>query len=330
MSSPDPMSGSIRSSSKVRRLTAQDLELNVPASPGANAANAMSDNDPLYLTVRNLLDRFGGIILTGPPGTSKTYFAQEIANKLVGGDSELVRFVQFHPSYQYEDFVQGFVPKEEGDGFVLNPKHLIQMCDLALDSFPNLVVLVIDELSRGDPSRIFGEALTYVERSKRGQQFHLASGQSLSIPTNLVFICTMNPLDRGVDEVDAAFERRFAKVSMDPDPSILREFLDTSGMESGLKDRTVRFFEWVNVGRNRHSHLGHTYFMDAASVEDLERLWTHQLKFHFERAYMMDDEGLDQVQQRWTRVLHSKVEDRASGEAISVGDVDTEEEATPE
>lgn len=96
-------------------------------------------------------------------------------------------------------------------------------------------ILVIDELSRADVGRVFGEALTYVERTKRELPFNIASGDEIKVPSNLVILATMNPFDRGVDEVDSAFERRFAKVSMDPDREFLEGILGHNGMDEALK-----------------------------------------------------------------------------------------------
>jgi 5-methylcytosine-specific restriction protein B len=263
----------------------------------------LPENDPLLHQVRALLrGQFRGVIFTGPPGTSKTWYASRIALKLVDGDPNRVRFVQFHPSYQYEDFVEGYVP-QPGGGFRLKNKHLVEMCERAAVPPESTCVLVIDELSRVDPGRVFGECLTYLEMTKRGESFHLASGNILSIPKNLVFLATMNPMDRGVDEVDAALERRFAKIAMDPDPQMLDKFLTSNGMQPKLKRRVMDFFEWLRTNPNRACWIGQTYFLDARDEEDLTRLWNHQLRFHFEKAFRLDEQGFKEVRTQWERVF---------------------------
>lgn len=295
----------------VRQLSAADLGL-APGNQGRAAPEApesdefvIAEDDPLLDTVLGLLDSYGGVIFTGPPGTSKTHVAQAIGRRLTEGDPKLLRLVQFHPSYQYEDFVEGYVPNPDTGSFLLTPKHLLQMCAVAEANPARTAVLVIDELSRGEPGRIFGEALTYVERTRRGQEFHLASGNTLIIPENLVFLCTMNPLDRGVDEVDAAFERRFAKVSMEPSVERLREFLDEAGMDPTLRDRVVGFFRRVNKenAENPFGAVGHTYFLGVADEGDLRRLWEHQLSFLFKKAYQFDANGLRAVERGWQMVF---------------------------
>jgi 5-methylcytosine-specific restriction protein B len=177
------------------------------------------------------------------------------------------------------------------------------MCDVAEKSAGKLCVLVIDELSRSDPGRVFGEALTYIEMTKRRQLFHVSSGRPVSIPDNLVFLATMNPMDRGVDEVDAALERRFAKIAMDPDPVKLNQFLTTNGMAEDLRKRLVTFFNYVFKSNNVYSRIGHAYFYSVKDEEGLQRLWDHQLRFHFEKAFRLNDEGLADVGRQWQRVL---------------------------
>lgn len=294
----------------IRSLSAKDLGYTFPqdavqpaAAPDDSSLAALPEDDPILRTARHLLRSFGGLIFTGPPGTSKSYYAARLAVTLAG-DINRVRFIQFHPSYQYEDFVMGYVPREDGSGFDLRPKHLIQLCDAARGS-QDTYVLVIDELSRGDCGRIFGEALTYVERSKRGRRFQVASGQLLDIPTNVVFLATMNPLDRGVDEVDAAFERRFAKISMEPDESLLSVSLSEKGMDDSLRKRLLAWFRDIQKRAitNPAAAIGHTYFMDATDVDDLHDVWNHQLKFHFERAFRLDRESLNEVQSTWSEVV---------------------------
>lgn len=256
-----------------------------------------------------MLPFYGGIIFTGPPGTSKSYSAHRIGVKLAGGPSR-IHFVQFHPSYQYEDFMQGFVPKPTGDGFQLVAKHFVQLCRDAEAEPDKTFVLVIDELSRGDPGRIFGEALTYVEKSKRGMHFELASGELFRVPENVVILATMNPLDRGVDEVDAAFERRFAKIPMDPDRDILREMLTTNGVPEPLRNRIVGFFDKANgyARTNPHGSIGHTYFRDVTDAETLQNAWDHQLRFLIEKAYRLDPETAEDLTGGFERIFEPEPE----------------------
>lgn len=294
----------------VRKLSAVDLgrapsEEDVDREASREGLiSLIADDDPILVTTEDLLDTYGGVIFTGAPGTGKSWYAGEIAIKLANGREDLVRFVQFHPSYQYEDFVQGYVPTDAGK-FELVPKHLMKMCEIARANENENVVMVIDELSRADPGRVFGEALTYLEKSKRELEFDLAAGGRFSIPGNLIILATMNPLDRGVDEVDTAFDRRFAKIALDPDPGVLESFLQSAGMEADLIARVVRFFNHVNAQtrNNPFAAVGHTYFLGVSDTDGLRRLWDHQLRFLFEKAYRIDSAGYDETEKRWQQIF---------------------------
>jgi 5-methylcytosine-specific restriction protein B len=311
-----------RTHDPVRLLDAETLGVGSDVAVGEHGSNRPDDppldrDDPRLMEVRELLQTYGGVIFSGPPGTSKSYMANKIGSALAG-DPARKAFVQFHPSYQYEDFVQGFVPNEDGDGFTMKAKIFLQMCIDAAADPEHTYVIVIDELSRADPGRVFGEALTYVEHSKRGLEVELASGQMAVVPPNLVVLATMNPLDRGVDEVDAAFERRFARIAMEPDPAILAEFLQRAGVDETLQRRLRAFFGKVNAQAKRTplSAVGHTFFIDVEDEASLQRVWDYQLRFLFEKAYRLDPDGLAEVEADWRRIFApTEGETRSEGSA---------------
>ncbi len=258
--------------------------------------------DPLLDEAKELLEIYGGIIFTGPPGTSKSWYARRIGWTLAEGDQERIAFFQFHPSYQYEDFMQALVPREDGPGFEPARRGLMLMCEAAEDDSQHDYVVVIDELSRADPGRVFGEALTYIERSKRGMEFRLAMGEErVRIPDNLLVLATMNPLDRGVDEVDAAFERRFAKIAMEPDRDLVAQFLEANDVEEERATGILDFFDFVNqrARQNPLTALGHTSFLEVTDEPSMEKLWRHQLRFHFEKAYRLNPQEFEEIEERW-------------------------------
>jgi len=290
---------------KFRALDAETLGL-ISESADEAATAAIGEEDEVLNRVQQLIDDgFAGVIFAGPPGTSKSWYADQIARFLTGDDPELMRYVQFHASYQYEDFIEGYVPRKDGTGFDLMPKHLLEMCETARNASGKTCVMVIDELSRSDPARVFGEALTYIEKTKRNLKFRLASGTEAAIPPNLIFLATMNPMDRGVDQVDAALERRFAKIAMDPDPKNLRTHLLERGLPEDLVNRVISFFNFVNApgNKNPQARVGHAYFYGVANEAGLRRLWQNQLSFLFEKAYRMDPDRFAEVERRWGKVF---------------------------
>jgi len=150
----------------VRTLTANDLDIGVKAMAAAGHGSSSPDapeieaDHPLVKEVTRLAGIFGGVIFSGPPGTSKSFFAAVTAQIMAGGDKAQYRFVQFHASYQYEDFMLGFRPEENSFAFKEGP--FLKLVRAAERDPANTYVLVIDELSRADVGRVFGEALTYV------------------------------------------------------------------------------------------------------------------------------------------------------------------------
>lgn len=318
-----------RSAEKARHLTASDLGIappdpevyvsttsvvgdgqppappTPPDEPKLKLKSELDTNNSQYQQVIGLLsDGYAGVIFAGPPGTSKTWYAHQIAILLADGEPERLRALQFHASYQYEDFVQGYVPRRDGSGFRLRSKHLLEMCRVAEQlSSDKTCVIVIDELSRADPGRVFGDCLTYVEMSRRGQKFRLASGRELSIPPNLVFLATMNTFDRGVDEIDIAFERRFARVEMPPDPDILSKMLAENQMSDELRARVQKFFGLLQKHPIEQCQVGHAYFRLARTEDDLSRLWNHQLRFTLEKACRLQADTFKRIEQWWREVV---------------------------
>jgi 5-methylcytosine-specific restriction protein B len=297
---------------RTTRLTAEDLDLWVPtqaeevalASTEAETEDSEAETsalDSLTVLCRGLLARYGGVIFRGPPGTGKSYFAFEIANALAGGDDRVFR-VQFHPSYQYEDFIEGFQPDVSG-GFVLRDRTFKQACTQAISEPDQTVVIIIDELSRVDCARVFGEAFTYLERSKRGIPFYLPSGGNMHIPSNLFVVATMNDRDVGVDALDAALERRFAMIEILPSEVSLVELLAASELTASTRSSIIAFFRDVNSGQGGGVGLGHAYFYGVRTEQDLIELWNLQLRFVLRRALALDPDRYAQLASSWDSVI---------------------------
>lgn len=324
------MSAQVAVVPNIRTLDADDLRIGYTAraqsSHGSSAPDAptLQEDDPRLAEILKLLQRFGGVILTGPPGTSKSWLAGQIADRMTGGDNSRRADIQFHASYQFEDFMQGYRPKKDGNGFELHDGVFLRMARKANKNREAKYVVVIDELSRADVGRVFGEALTYIERSKRGQTFQLPSGEDFSIPMNLYLIATMNPLDRGVDEVDAAFERRFAKVDMPPRSDLLDEILGRNELDPRIKRRLLGWFNRINTraSQNPAAAVGHAYFYDVVDATTLQEVWDYQLKYHVDRAFKYDPDTRAEIGKGWASIFEVLPEDEES--AVPSDDARTE------
>lgn len=298
----------------VRILSADQLGIGVLAKAATSHASSAPDapvvtnEHPRVQEIIRLSNVYGGVILTGPPGTSKSFYAAAAAAALAGDESRY-SFVQFHASFQYEDFMVGYSPTEKG--FKEKKGPFLELIEKADKDREHTYVLVIDELSRADVGRVFGEALTYVERSKRELSFVIANGLKTKVPSNFVIIATMNPFDRGVDEVDAAFERRFAKVAMEPDRLQLLSILSDSGLEDTTQHRIAGWFGKVNglAKANPAAAVGHAYFAGVTDESSLVDLWNYQLQYVVQRAFRRDQNTAAEVETAWNRILNEPSSD---------------------
>lgn len=237
----------------------------------------MPSDDSVWLDVQAIIG-FGtsGIVLRGPPGTGKSWYAAQIANMLAEDDSSRIFRIQFHPSFGYEDFVEGFVPNESrASGFALQDKILMKAVQRAHE-VDSRIVLVIDEINRGDTSRIFGELLTYIEHGWRGVEFSLRlSGRTTRIPRNLVILGTMNPHDRSVTQLDMALLRRFDQIDISPSTEMVSSFVSDAGFPPARSRVICEWFEQLQ--RIVPFGIGHTFFKGVGNIATLEIMWRYRL-----------------------------------------------------
>jgi 5-methylcytosine-specific restriction protein B len=218
-----------------------------------------------------LLEDMLQIIFYGPPGTGKTWTAEKFAECRSQKKKCEIKMVTFHPSYSYEDFVEGFRPdtkteedeKAGGNTYKLEPGTFRTMCKSAKEDSTTDYILIIDEINRGNISKIFGELISLMEKDKRGKKVELPySKDPFSVPENLYIIGTMNTADMSLVQVDTALRRRFGFIELMPDSSLVKNEKYKTILEN--LNRKIR------EKKMRDKQIGHSYFMKLKNDEDLQ------------------------------------------------------------
>ncbi|MGM9532446.1 AAA family ATPase, partial [Intestinibacter sp.] len=173
-------------------------------------------DDEKYDLLVGILNRKKNIILQGAPGVGKTFLSRRLAYSILGAkDDDKVKFVQFHQNYSYEDFIMGYKPCE--NGFELKHGVFYNFCKKAEKNPKDKYFFIIDEINRGNISKIFGELMMLIENSYRGMEIELAyGGEMFSVPQNIYIIGIMNTADRSIAMIDYALRRRFSFFDVKP------------------------------------------------------------------------------------------------------------------
>lgn len=267
--------------SKIIKETTQSIE-----SRSENLLEIFTEaEEKFFIQIDNNLVRKGNIILYGPPGTGKTFLSNRyLIWKSKKNNNMVVKdFCTFHPSFNYEDFIEGYKPASS-DGksinFELKPGIFKDLCNRASKDKKRNYYLIIDEINRGNVEKIFGEMITLIERDKRGMTLTLSQSKEIFVvPENVYIIGTMNTTDRSIKMLDAAFRRRFAFIECMPDYDLINKVIDNLSLspEDILKKINAKLREI----EDREKQIGHSYFMKNGkqidSIDELKEIYIYEI-----------------------------------------------------
>ena len=245
----------------------------------------MSEQD--YETLVNVLKMKKNIILQGAPGVGKTFTAKRLAYSIIGSKNpDRVQMIQFHQSYSYEDFIEGYRPTE--NGFTIKKGSFYKFCKLAEDDDENDYFFIIDEINRGNLSKIFGELFMLIEKDKRGIELQLLySDENFSVPPNVYIIGMMNTADRSLAMLDYALRRRFSFFTMKPGFNTIGFQTYQDSLKSDAFKKLISCIKQLNskiaadISLGEGFCIGHSYFCGltakTATVQTLTSIIEYEL-----------------------------------------------------
>ncbi|MBU3181649.1 AAA family ATPase [Clostridium psychrophilum] len=255
-------------------------------------------SEDTYETLKSLLIRKKNLILQGAPGVGKTYAAKRLAYSIMGEkDTSRIKMIQFHQSYSYEDFIMGYRPN--GLGFELKEGPFYKFCRLAAENPDDNYYFIIDEINRGNMSKVFGELMMLIESDNRGEELILTySDIPFYVPKNLYIIGMMNTADRGLAMIDYALRRRFCFVELEPafETESFKNHLLSQGASKELIKKirmkigsiNLEIEKDVNLGKG--FRIGHSYFCDYVNSD---KWYEEVIKYEIEpliKEYWFDEE----------------------------------------
>ena len=232
--------------------------------------------------IRDLLWERKQVIFYGPPGTGKTYLATRLARHLT--EDGAVKLVQFHPSYTYEDFFEGFRPSPGGDGsltFTLRAGPFRDFAEVAAANPSTAYILIIDEINRANLAKVFGELYFLLEYRDSSISLQYSPDKEFTLPQNLFIIGTMNTADRSIARIDTAMRRRFSFVELDPRIPPVQGLLARWLSFHDLPNEPARLLDELNRRlEDADAAIGPSYLMKRsiyARPDGLERVWQYEI-----------------------------------------------------
>lgn len=272
--------------------------------------------------ILDLLEEKRQVIFYGPPGTGKTFVAQALGELIAdaGGTWELV---QFHPSYTYEDFFEGYRPRQDDDGDALRfrlvpgPLKLLAESAARRPDVPHL--LLIDEINRGNIAKVFGELYFLLEYRERSVRLQYSPESEFSLPKNLFVIGTMNTADRSIALVDSALRRRFYFVPFLPQEEPIKSVLRSWLMQRNRSQEPADLLDALNAELDDPDFaIGPSYFMHDGGA-NLDNVWAYAIKPLLQEHFYGAGRNIDD-EFGW-RALRRRI----AGDVLILGDDDAED-----
>ncbi len=299
------------------------------------SSNDIASNSDKIGTYNEDPDFPRNIVLYGPVGTGKTFLATRIASGIINESGltlqnlrewmkdppseetskrKQIKMITMHKSYGYEQFVEGLRPQTTENGAIyydIQPGTFKDFSNKAKESLQNdknaKYVLILDEINRADISRVFGELITLLEQDKREQSKEkpgmnvelIYSHKQFSVPMNLYIIGTMNTTDKSIALMDLAIRRRFHFIPVEPDEKVLDKLLKDKGTPDDVKEAVRHIFKVLNreIAEFRGSDygIGHAYFKDIGSAEDLMNSWNYKIMPLLQEYFYLDNDKLLEI-----------------------------------
>jgi len=246
-----------------------------------------------FVETLDLLKFKKNLILQGPPGTGKSYIAKRLAYALIGEkDDNRIASIQFHQSFSYEDFIQGYRPKKDSSGFHLQDGVFYSFCQKAKQDLSRPYIFVIDEINRGNLSKIFGEVMLLIESDKRGADWAVKltysdeNDKSFYIPDNVYILGMMNTADRSLAMVDYALRRRFAFKDITPgfDNPIFEQVLSSKQVTQDIINQIKLNIAELNKSIEKSVDLGsgfligHSFFVPSENIKNSKDWYNRIIK----------------------------------------------------